>query len=589
MIKNCLFLLLFLGFMLTRATVIRAADEYCGGEALCPALPGECINGGPWPIGTQITVTYTETFCHCLMSNASCTKAQGDDNELCNVYDENDTYAVELIPQDVCTCYEPGIETTYCDVTWWTSCCTPGEPETGTPTPTGGTPTSTPTNTTSYINGSIQLDESANSSGAFCAQETPSALDLSGLQISLTNPSSPSTVYPISVQNNQFSFNTTTAGGSYTLTLDLSGQVGTNYVCSCPAATSLSNPYLCQYTGVTSPNYNVNFYLKEYSLSNESWFQVFGGNYFGQNGIASDVPYTFCATDGNCQAALSVPIAGSSNPNSSGFPIVSAASSTSVQSTDTEGYTHAYLNLATRTSNTNAYAVNTDINPFSYTYFHKLVENNLQSIGTGEDLAPSLASWTSAAWWKADDVNYVKTNGNLTIDETQGFDLSSTQQLVVFVDGNLTLDDSNVGDTNRQITSVAVGGFLAFFVSGDITITADVGYELNPSAPSVPAVSNSNSNVEGVFVANNNLIIQSKTAAGGTLPDKKFIGAGTFVGWGNIQLNRSFDDGALGPILNNNQAVENFIYRPDLLVNWPTKLKASTSNWREVDPQFINQ
>jgi hypothetical protein len=76
---------------------------------------------------------------------------------------------------------------------------------------------------------------------------------------------------------------------------------------------------------------------------------------------------------------------------------------------------------------------------------------------------------------------------------------------------------------------------------------------------------------------------------GGTLPDKKFIGAGTFIGWQAVNLNRTFDDGNIGKILNNNQAIENFVYRPDLLANWPVKLKASVSNWHEVNSQLISQ
>ncbi len=577
MIKKLLVSIFFLYLALSSYTPVNAADEACGGEALCPALPGECINGGPWPIGQLITMDHE--YCHCSRSNASCTV----NGLACNVYPTDDPYAPT---DDSCVCEEPNVP--FCDVTWWTWCCSPGEPTTGTPTPDGGDPTSTPTGTTSYISGSIQLDESANSSGAFCAQEVPSALNFAGWQVSLTNPSNPSTIYPVSVQNNQFSVNTAASGGSYTLTLDLSGQVGTNYVCSCPAPPDPNNPYLCQYTGVGSPSGGANFYLKDHNLSNDSWFQVFGGNYFGQSGITSQVPYSFCALDASCQAALGVPVVASSNPTSSGFAIT-RGSQTEIVSSGSSGYAHSYLHLDTRTTNRNAYAADTELGQLSYSYFHKLTEEQLQVVGDGTTLQPQLADWTNTAWWQSGEVNYVQVHGDLAINETQGFALTSGQQLVVLVDGNLTLDDSNPADTNRKITSVAQGGFLAFVVQGDILITADVGYQLDPLAPSVPSVNISNSNLEGVFLADNDLILQSKVATGETLPDRKFIGAGTFVGWHNVLLNRTFEDGNQGAILNNNQAIENFIYRPDLLFNWPTKLKVSTSNWREVDPQFIEQ
>ena len=465
--------------------------------------------------------------------------------------------------------------------------CGPCESLTPTPNPEDPNPTSVPS---SIISGRIGADEGAAVSGPFCYQTNLNTLSFAGWNVSVTNTAAPSQTYTTNVSGSNFSVNTVSGGHTFTVTLDLSAQAGTNnYVCSCPAPLNPNNPYLCQYTGVVSPNSTVNFYLKEYNLSNDSWFQVFGGNYFARNGIASSVPYAFCSLDANCRAALSVSLTGSSNQNNSGFPVVTATNANSILSTNIVGYSHAYLHLAQRVNNLNSYAVSTDLNQLSYSYFHKLVENNLQEIGDGEDLEPLLSDWTNASWWQNDEVNYIKVYGNVGIDETQGFNLSSGQKLVLFVDGNLILDDSNTNDANRKITSVAPGGFLAFFVSGDIIITADVGYELNPSLPTVPVVSNANSNLEGVFVANNNLLIQSKTAIGEVPPDRKFIGAGTFVGWNNVLLNRTFNDNSFGPILNNNQAIENFIYRGDLLANWPVKLRASTSNWREVDPQFINQ
>lgn len=467
--------------------------------------------------------------------------------------------------------------------------CDP-DPDTPSPVPTedgGGNddPPSAPTPDNSTITGTIQEDNGAALSGNICTQATNNPVPINNLNIysgpytgrfSVINPN----VYTIS----------RSAGSNYTVTLDLSNQTGLiEYICSCPAALDPNNPYVCQYTGVSSPSENINFYLQVNNLSSTSWFQVFGGNLFARNGINSVIPYNFCGIDNDCQAALNVPHPASTNLLSSGFPITNASNSSAVKSYDYSSAYHSYFHLPTRTINVNSYDVNTDLNQLSYDYFYKLAENQIKEIGNGEDLEPLLSDWTSASWWLADDINYIKVNGNVNIDEAQGFNLSGNQKLIVFVDGNLILDDSDTNDSNRKITSVAQGSFLAFFVSGNIIITADVGYELNPLSPSTPTVSNANSNVEGVFVADNDLIIQSKTAIGEVPPDRKFIGAGTFVGWNNVLLNRTFDDNDFGPILSNTQAIENFVYRPDLLTNWPVKLKASTSNWREVDPQFISQ
>ena len=466
-------------------------------------------------------------------------------------------------------------------------CNNPGDP---TPIPTsdggGGGSDPTPTPIASFITGTIQEDNGAAFSGNVCTQATSNPLSLTNLSITSGAYSANfSSIIP-----GFYTLNTSGTGNNYTVTLDLSNQTGlVEYVCSCPAALDPNNPYVCQYTGVSSPLDNVNFYLQINNLSNESWFQVFGGNVFGRNGIASIIPYSFCDETNDCQPALTAPRPLSTNLLSSGFPIANTGNGGAVRSYDYSTAYHSYFHLPEKTSNLNSYDVDTDLNQLSYDYFYKLAENQVQEIGNGEDLEPLFTDWTSSTWWNWGDVNYVKVNGNVNIDETQGFTLIDGQKLVVFVDGNLILDDSDTHDSAMyKITNVDTDSFLAFFVNGDIIITADVGYELDPLNPSTPPVSHDTSNLEGVFVADNNLIIQSKTAVGEVPPDKKFIGSGTFVGWNNVLLNRTFSDNNFGPILSNSQAVENFIYRPDLLANWPVKLKASTSNWREVDPQFIN-
>ena len=66
-----------------------------------------------------------------------------------------------------------------------------------------------------------------------------------------------------------------------------------------------------------------------------------------------------------------------------------------------------------------------------------------------------------------------------------------------------------------------------------------------------------------------------------TTPDYKLIVAGTFVGWTGINLQRSFanqDDNSL----NNIVPAESFVFRPDLLVNTPTVMKAAHFNIREI-------
>lgn len=566
---------------------VKAASATCQASG-CGSCPGRCAT-------TTCTsgATFTSSICsgcyklECYDQNSVTANSDWSLNSGESYWHPQgyDSVSCKSACDPFCTSGESCISETY------TTVCNCEPEPTPTPTPSGGdgggtTPTPPPAAPeTSMITGNTQNDLSAVFSGSTCTQVTNSPLEVSGVSAqAISGSSSYNARFSAVIPSN---YSITTAAGSHTVTLDLSSQTGLiKYICSCPAPNDPNNPYICSYSGITSPGSNVNFYLKIDNLSNVSWFQVFGGNVFGKTNIASYVPYTWCAADGSCQAALAVGNPGSTNTLSSGFPI---SNNNSVVSYNNSTVRHSYFHLPTRTANVNSYETATDMNQVSYDYFYKLAENSVQQIGNGEDLEPLLVDWTGSAWWSSSDINYIRVDGNVSIDETQGFNLSSGQKLVVFVDGNLTIDDSNPNDSNRKITSVANGGFLAFFASGNILITPNVGYELNPSVPTVPTVSNANSNVEGVFVASNDLIIQTKSAIGEVPPDRKFIGAGTFVGWHRVSLNRTFDDNNLGPILNNNQAIDNFVYRPDLLANWPTKLKSSISNWREVDPQLINQ
>lgn len=454
--------------------------------------------------------------------------------------------------------------------------------------PGSGTTTPTATPNSSWINGQIQEDINATLIGDVCTQRDDAFLAIQNIVVSASNADGTKTykakLYSL---NTSFGINTLTPGLDYQVSIDVSKQTGSDkYVCSCPAPISYWNPYYCQYTGISSPNQYVNFYLKKQSLSNNSWFQVFGSNVFANFEIESNIPYNACSIANNCQAAILAPMPNSNNLTNSGFPIIGSNATAYVRSSSSISSYHTFIHLPERLENNNSYGLSTSLSPLNFDYFYNLAEKSTEKIGNGEDLEPRFAEFAPA---ENGEVRFIKVNGNVNIDENQGFFLNSNQKLVVFVEGNLILDDSNPDDWNRKITSVAEGGFLAFIVKGDILISAEVGYDLDPDNPSVPAVSVASSNVEGVFIADGTLTIENKVTVGEVPPDRKFIGAGTFVAWGDVKLDRTFENDGNGAILNNNQAVENFVYRPDFLVNWPVKLKNSLSTWKEVDPQLIQE
>lgn len=372
---------------------------------------------------------------------------------------------------------------------------------------------------------------------------------------------------------------------SYDVYLDL--DPNSNYICSCPSSITADSKR-CAYLGI-SPTVNNNYYMTDVRYSSGSWYQIFGGNILAANQIQSAIPYLLCSDANSCISAL---IARNSNNNlSSGFPLVVGGDRTAISSTDTGSDQRSYIHQVDRSSNLNSYGVQANINSLSYLYLLNNLTSSPTPLGDGSSISPTLNSWKTAAWWQAGIDNYVSVNGNLSINESQNFDLTSTDRLIVFVSGDLTFDDSIPTDADRRITSVAEGGILVFIVQGNVFISPNVGYQLNPTAPTVPAVTIANSNLSAVLVSDSNIIIQSKSinpALYGSLPDRKLIVAGTLAAWGEVQLNRLFAEAnSSGAILNSMQATENILFRPDFVVNWPNELKTYNYNWQESNPQQV--
>jgi len=145
---------------------------------------------------------------------------------------------------------------------------------------------------------------------------------------------------------------------------------------------------------------------------------------------------------------------------------------------------------------------------------------------------------------------------NLIIDNSWG--VGAGEELVVFVEGDLVIRGAG---TRVQ---VAEDGFLAFIVEGDIIIEPEVGV----------TESETEGVVEGVYVANGSLNVES---AGGN--DLRFVGEGSFVGWGGVFLKRDFGDNR-----NNTGPVEIVKFRPDLVINAPEEMMRSKVLWQEVAP-----
>lgn len=462
-------------------------------------------------------------------------------------------------------CYETTVDVYCCDSPAPTP--PPADPNPTSPPPPGATtaPTATPTPIRQF-QGNFYEDASATTSGLggtdnLCTGSTANPVfittDAPGSTVRATRTGE--TANGTLVASSYVTF-VNTSNSDYTVALQLPfPPPDPNNAWQCACNSDPGDPYRCLYTNRQPSNLvNVNFFLKRANVAETAWFQTLGGSSWAANSIESIIPASTC-TPPSCTPALIA-----SDPNgtadSAGFPLTQNGSVI----TSVTGGTYIH-ETDSRTTAAQGQATGVTVPTENYDYFYDKLDDQVQVLSSSDK--PIVGT----------ELAVFKYTGNLTIDQTSPWNLANTEKIVVFVDGNLTIDDTVAGE-NRLIT-VAKGGdaFLMFVASGDITVTANVGYSDIFTDPTQANISN----IEGVFVADGLLTIDGQTSA----TDRKFIGAGTFVGWSGVNLNRDFDDGS-NPTLNDNAATETFIFRPDLLVNAPKPIKSAQMTWREVEPSF---
>ncbi|MBI2622040.1 hypothetical protein HYW66_00160 [Candidatus Microgenomates bacterium] len=187
-------------------------------------------------------------------------------------------------------------------------------------------------------------------------------------------------------------------------------------------------------------------------------------------------------------------------------------------------------------------------------YSYELVNNKLGSSATLFN--PSSLPTTTG--------NY-KATGDTTIPAAGGaWTIGAGQKLVVLIEGNLTI--------NREIV-VPAGSYLAFFVSGDISVDPSIGTTHN---------NDSGNQLEGIYAANGSFRTgqtvvcnpgNNRLNIGGTV-----VADADLNGSGNISQQR-----CLGP--RDNLYPSFYVnYRPDFLLNAPPVVQRSGLLWQEVAP-----
>ena len=476
------------------------------------------------------------------------------------------------------------------DAQFWCGCPDDGS-WTPTPTPTddpGSTPTPTPD--VRYIKGNFYEYTNAGFVGNTCGgQATQTPVDISSTNIYAHISGTNIQTGGIDANDaSKYTINMTTSPTGQTWDITLSLDNGSlidseKLACGCPAAIDPEDPFTCQYSGISDNVSDVDFYLKPY-LDSSSWFQTFGGNIFARSNIQSFLPIANCVNDGTCEDSLIAKTPETTNQLSSGFALTSGTTNNIITHNGIFNL-RSYINSSDRTDNLNAYATSVKVNTYGYDFYSKQLAGDIDIIRPAG--SADLNEIRTDDAWLPNETNIIEIQGDLTIDETSNWDVPSGETVVVLVNGDLNVSDSLPDSELDQVISVEEGGFLAFFAANNITFDESIGYAIDPASPTIPAVTNANANVVGVFVADNILTIDGFEAT--DVPDRKFIGSGNFVGWTNVALNRDFDDGDQGATLSSMQAVENFIFRPDFMINFPDELKVINSNWRELTPQYLEQ
>ncbi|MCB9437325.1 MAG: hypothetical protein H6673_10095 [Anaerolineales bacterium] len=324
--------------------------------------------------------------------------------------------------------------------------------------------------------------------------------------------------------------------------------------CSCPVG--------CRFSGIAAPQSAVNFYLTPLNLSHTGWWQVQGGLVYagattGQ-ALVSYIPVDTCNPDSTCTAALLARDA-AQTPNSAGVALTGGGG---VDTQSDNGDQPGYL----REDNPQLSAQGLDL-PFkeTYAYFYRQYSMGVTPVSEFNAVADDVPEPTTPP------VNgrayfYDGRAGDFTI--RQPWHIAASEQIVIFIDGNLRLQDP-LGV--EQLITVEQGSFLAFIVAGDIVAEASVG-NTDPA--------NTSANLAGVFIADGWLRIASRgVAAGG---DDRFVGEGTYVGWRGVALERDFDDGHIRRIENNTHPVELFRFRPDFVLHVPARMAAPRYVWQET-------
>jgi len=253
-----------------------------------------------------------------------------------------------------------------------------------------------------------------------------------------------------------------------------------------------------------------------------SWWQTQGGNVHVQSNINVDIPPGLLQ-----QLSLS---------NNGAVGVITSGGAIGVDLDDTWKYPGTYFNF--------------DDNPIDYEFFW------LQAGGPN---TANIFNPISQGSFGSESLYYGGKNTDMYLNNGNWTNVINNKQVIVFVDGNLTIPQ-----LGSPLTLGPQKSFLAFIVSGNIII------ETGHTPPD-----NDEIDLHGIFIADGDINIQGDI-------DKQFVGKGVFAAGvdrsGSVTFNRNLgiDNNLFPPVL--------FIWDPELVLNAPTILMQNYTSWHEVAP-----
>ena len=572
-----------------------AGDGYTGDDCLC-SDPSTCTcfthSTDRGPYGKSCALTEGEVaVCRCQEGGDSC-----EDNLDCR------SQWGGAYPYDICGCNTSGQGCALVTGGYQRWCCKPcpgpgcpvdntGGPTNTPPPPTNtGGPTNTPTPTSAplrFLDITVNIlrapRANLNTANNSCSTTASSTTYNEQTWVTLYYP--PNTSVESKPASNGIAFFKilgVTENEEFKIVVS---PTDTSYSCICPNGCN----YALTIPPIGTNSISRNVYLYNYA---DAWLQIFGGNVFAGSIFKSIVPNITCTTP-TCLAGAFVPLP-SKDSLTSGFPFLTAItlnSSTINTHKDADQYlANIHLNSQRGSAQSpDGFVLGFVPQSLSYQYFEQLAAN-AASINDVDEI--NLNNWRNDGLMD-NPTNFFRVTGDQTINQDNKLSVADGESVVIFVEGNLIIENNTGG--GDKVTSVSrktssnSGGFLAFFVEADIVIDESVGEPLDlNNYLNITAVNFNNAHLEGIFFSNQNIEIEG----GNTYPNRKFIGAGTFIGRTDVILGRKADDGnpatEAHKAHNTIQALENFLYRADLLINWPEELKSSIINWQEVAPRSFN-